>query len=301
MKTTTNSQVRGGSAVEPPPDVCPQCKVVVPEQVRTCPKCLSDAGFPNVRAARRPDEVEALTVRFNAKKLSARARGVEKEFDLLKSEVDSSSRVIVSMPPLDARKFFENPLALYANYEQLLESNSRLPASKGNDENRFAVGAKLFGSYAKDIKYGILSLGESGLKNYGTVFLSLNEAAIRMRVSFLEENSFLFCRNHNIPVLGPIPKGFRATWDNRGELVAAKIEGTLAVADGRVEWQRALVRQGESRSSDVCIEAHIFGPFTNEAIDSIAFADPPQTRRDRVDQEVLREQLESRNHPRGAR
>lgn len=39
---------------------CPKCKNRVPEYARTCPICETDVGFPNVRAAKKTENIEAL-------------------------------------------------------------------------------------------------------------------------------------------------------------------------------------------------------------------------------------------------
>lgn len=148
-------------------DKCPKCGVPASQSLRFCPTCGNDLGCPNVRAAMDSIEAGALEGRFTLAHAKANKRGLTAEFTALVSTVTSESHVVVAMPLLCARSFLNDPRVLYAGYESLVGAGNRLPSPFGNDSERHAVSANLFGSYASEIRYGVLSLDGAGLPNYG--------------------------------------------------------------------------------------------------------------------------------------
>lgn len=274
---------------------CQQCGAPASESLRCCPSCGIDLGFPNVRAATEAVEVDALSVRFSSAADNAEKRGLTKEFDALVSAVDSASHVVVAMRPLSARHLLTDPLTLYANYESLVGAGNRLPAPPKDDGDRHAVSGKLFASYASEIRYGVLSLDGVGLSNYGLVFVRLRDVAIKQRVSFLHENSYLFMDALQVPVRGNLPRGFRSSWQNRDRLVAAKIGPMLSAGSNDADWARQLVAQGATRSEDRCVEAHIFGSFNAHSVESVEFARPGSSRGERNDIDCIKELMAKRS------
>jgi len=273
---------------------CSKCGVAADESLRHCPTCGVDLGCPNVRAAAAPAEIDALSARFNIARDNSGKRGLATEFDALVAAVDSASHVVVAMPPLCARTFLVDSRTLYAGYESLVGGGIRAPAPIENDSERFAVSGKLFGCYASQIRYGVLSLDGVGLKNYGLVFLTLRDVTIAQRVSFLHENSYLFLDNLRSTVRGDVPPGFKSIWQNRAELVAAKIEPMLTAGGSLPDWAGQLVVQGATRAEDRCVEAHVFGSFNAASIESIEFAGPGTTRGERIDIACIKELMAKR-------
>ena len=125
--------------------------------------------------------------------------------------------------------------------------------------------------------------------------------AIEQRVSFLDENTFLFSDNLKITVREDIPLGYRSGWKNRNELVAAKIEPLLAATSSVPEWARQLVVQGATRAEDRCVEAHIFGTFNVNSIESVEFAGPGNSRAEKSDIEIIKDLMSKRQPSGGTR
>ena len=59
---------------------CPNCNEEVAEHVRHCVVCGADVGCPNVRAAQRTEEVDALELRAKEAKDNSIKRGCKKVF-----------------------------------------------------------------------------------------------------------------------------------------------------------------------------------------------------------------------------
>lgn len=233
-------------------------------------------------------------MRYQSAHKKATENGFSTEFNALVAATNSATHVVVAMPPLVARNLLNDPRNIYTNYENLVGGGMRTPAPAENDTARFAASGKLFGCYASQIHYGILSFDGIGLKNYGTVFVTLKDIAVKERVSFLHENSYFFIERHKSSMNNDLPKGFRANWQNRAELVAAKLEPMLKANTNIVDWASLLVRQGADRSQDSCIEAHIFNGFNADSINAIDFADSGNSREDKLDIQCIKEVFKMR-------
>jgi hypothetical protein len=266
-----------------------------------CIACSSDIGFPNVRAAASLAETEALSERFQEARGAAGIRGAGNEFDALTRTVGTASHVVVAMTPLFARAMLTNRGQVFQNYETLVDAGVRAPAEFANDAHRRAVSGTLFGSYAHEIRYGVLSLDGRSLSNYGTVYAQLRDITVQDRVSFLAENSYSLLPKLGLGVGDAVPPGYRSDWEGRSSLVATKLEPRLAAGQSEEQWSAQLVVSGEGRSDDEFVEAHIYGDINAGTIEAIAFAGIGSTRGERLDILFIREQMADRNAGRATR
>ena len=254
-------------------DTCSVCGAPLVATLRHCPTCQTDAGAPNVRACRTDENLKALTARFDDAQARASVSNCSKEFSDLADLVENKSGCVVSMPAGVARSLFEDPNFLYTNREQLEGTNVLKPADSDNDRHRCAVGGLLFGSYAKHIVYGALSLTEEGLPTYGDVHCRLRSVTIDKRTSFLEVNSYRFVREHHIIAGDNLPVGYTACWEHRHLLVLAKMADRLSTGQTESDWQAILIQSdGKNRKNDSFVEAHIYEGFDRNAIESLAAA-----------------------------
>ncbi len=274
---------------------CSRCQEKVNESLRFCTVCAADLGFPNVRAANTDGELQALNGRFEVARREAVNRGVGEQFEQLVMTLEQNSHVVVAMPPFAARNFVSDSRNLYQGYERLVGSEMRAPAPSTHDSDRQAVSGKLFGSYASEIKYGVLSLNGESLANYGLVYLTLRDLAIRDRVSFLHENSYLFADQLGTTLRGSVPPGFRSDWNRRSQLATTKLQPGVSANESPSDWASRLVQQGKDRSGDSCIEAHIFGTFSVGAIQSASYANSGASRQDRLDIQIVQELMQARS------
>ena len=276
---------------------CPNCDGPVNESLRHCPSCSKDWGCPNVRRANKRTETEALRDRYQGARDDAAARGIMCAFDELDGALRHSSHVVVAMPIFFARSFLTDCRTLYTGYESLVGAPARIPAPFENDSERRAVGGRIFGSYAHEIRYGVLSLNGNSLPNYGAAFVRLRNVVIQDRVTFLHENSYLFA--NEVTKGSSWPAGYLSSWSNRHELASAKLRPTVERGSTLFEWARQLVYDGATRADDRVIEAHIFGPFNADSVESLTFAECERSRAERNDIECINEILASHNQTRG--
>ncbi len=271
-----------------PQDTCEVCGASLSATLRHCPTCQADAGAPNVRRCLTEENVQALLRRCEASRSRIGRNGCLKEFNDFEAVIKERSGVVVSMSAGIARRLFEDPSSLYANYERLVGANARRPAGPDNDQQRCAVGGLLFGSYADHIVYGALSLTEAGLPTYGHVHCRLRSVTIDRRTSFLESNSYRFVKDHHIIPGSKLPAGYMACWTHRHNLVLAKLADHLSAGQTESDWQAILLHSdGQNRDRDDFVEAHIYGGFDANAIESLVAAPRKKLRKEeRLDLDI---------------
>lgn len=175
---------------------------------------------------------------------------------------------VVNVDASFLRTFLNSDRALYATYRKQLEAGTR-SAQEEFDKERAAAEAMLFGTNAI-VVYAALAVAGQGLTSYGHVAMRLKTAAIDARASLLDENSFTFCWKRR----PPFPSGHRATWDERADLVLAVL-GEKIAAGVTDDFAALLLFSEGDRQTDQFIEVHIWGEFSNAAIERVdAFPDP---------------------------
>lgn len=286
-----------GAKSPPKPGADPRCLCgsPFPESDRYCSTCRRDVGAPNVRSAGSPVERSCLGRRFRKAKERAKSKKLTKAFANC-ADVLSRSGVVVAMPASVARQLTEDPRQIYVNYETLVGAGTRRAAPNENDRHRFAISGLFFGSYRTKIIYGILSLNDEGLPTYGEVYCRLRDVTIQDRTSFLEENTYVFAKRHDLKPDSPIPEGYSAAWDNRHELGMAKIVERLTSDQGLSSWQKLLVQSdGKNRQNDDFIEAHIFEEFDIAAVEKMTLAAERRlSRKDKLDARLAIECFQKR-------
>ncbi len=185
--------------MSPIPEIeCQHCGAVISSALRTCLACNADCGFPNVRECSSEDERLELNRRFRSAELEANTNGTGAEFNAIQEQVAEGSGVVVAMPASIARNLFISPRNLYANYEALVGANVLSPSDPATERERLGSASLIFGSYADEMRYGVLSLTTEGAPNYGDIYCRLRSVSISDRVNFLENDSFVFIDKHSL-------------------------------------------------------------------------------------------------------
>jgi len=98
-------------------------------------------------------------------------------------------------------------------------------------------------------------------------------------------NSYKFVPGHSIRVGDKLPIGYMACWEHRHSLALAKLAKHLSVGQSESEWQALLIcSDGKNRENDDFIEAHIYGGFNSNAVESLAkVPDKNLTKEDKLD------------------
>jgi len=252
---------------------CPNCHEEIPDYLRYCVVCGADAGYPNVRAALRNEEVSALELRVKDTQEDATLRGCKSVLGkLFDSAAQSSAVISCSLGKINELLSSDNQL--FGTFYKAVGGETRLPEDNEWDRIRQSVDSLLFPYYAEHIRFGSLSIDLTGISSYGNYSMVLKELAIRDRATVFEENSIMFIKKHRIVAGDPLPLGYRATWTNRGSLVAAKLGKRLTSTTTEAEFPKLLANSDISNPDFV--EVHIYGAIHRRAIEHLCGSNPRQ-------------------------
>jgi hypothetical protein len=273
------------------PVLCKYCNQPQPGSAERCPHCGRPGLFPNVDAASENKEREALRNRYTTAVAEARLRGAGERLEEFE-RIAATAHAVISRSSGEVLRLAESDSELYGTFYQWRESGLRIP--KGDKWNivRVLTDHALFPGYKENIRFATLSLTSQGLVNYGECTLVLKDAMIAHRGSVFEENSVLWMERHEIKVTDAheLPPGYRAVWEDRGRLAAAKLGQRIAADTKPGEFPDLLLRNGVDSGTDDFIEVHVFGPMTIRSFERI-WVDGKKAGVSRAKWKALREKL----------
>jgi hypothetical protein len=232
-----------------------------------CTKCGTFLGYPNVNDCSRKEELDALEKRYIEKVNLAAGKGQDDKRIDFEEEVKKSVAVI--NVDLDYLYFFiVGKHSLYSTYQLQTSGEDRDYTRSEFDKERLGVEGTIFGSYGENIRYAALSLDGSGLKSYGDFEIILEDEAIELRTTLLEENSYPFVKRHKILAGGKIPPGYRAVWKDRHKLAVAKLMKEVLLTN-KDNYGKIFLKSSGSRKNDEFIEVHIYGKINKEAVQAV--------------------------------
>jgi len=247
---------------------CPDCDSEIPYTEEKCPTCGYHAGPPNVRAANRVEEIQALDERYQEAFETAKNDGhlsILEKFD----EALKKTSAVINVDLNFLHFFTTSAKNLYTTYERGVAGQMRKPAPSEFDKDRRGVGGTVFGSYADEIRYAALSLDGSGPHSYGPYAMKFRDIAIRSRATTMEINSYDFVRKYDLKPGNRPPPGRIASWDNRHKLAVAKLAEHLTPQIIETDFPSLLLSSAGNRATDDFIEVHIYGTFDLNAIESV--------------------------------
>jgi hypothetical protein len=270
---------------------CANCGTEIPYAATLCVYCGEPVGFPNVRAADDPEEMDALRERLRDAQTSTEARRCRTELEAFGTAVLASSAVITCKLAV-LNHLIMSTNALMATYYNMVAAGARLPEDNGIDIVRGTMDAKVNPhDVHREISYGALSLDGRGVAWYGDFSLTLNDDAVTKKATVFEENPYIFCDKHGVSVTKPLPPGYRATWARRSELAMAKLHPKLEAGMQPAAFPSVLMEQGASSSKSDFIEVHVYGPIHPRAVRKV-IARPPRERVDALIWKKLKKRLE---------
>jgi hypothetical protein len=198
-------------------------------------------------------------------------------FDVLEAKASTSKAVICKFIGEVARLASSDKQGI-ATYYQLIEAEARLPDGDEWDFLRRQADTALFPDYEKHVRFAALSLDSTGVRNYGACSLTLRTDYIGHRTSVFEENSAVFVKPIAVGKLRDALVGFRATWNERGQLAAAKLGTKLQPSTQEADLPAVLLHQGATSADDDFVEAHIYGSITIHTIEHVEVRPRPGER-----------------------
>ena len=236
----------------------------MPETVTECPHCGRPSLFPNVIAAKKPEEEAALNVRVAQSYAEAAVRGTTGKVNEFAAALATGEAVI--------NRYFGELFRLgwsddqiYSTYYQRVNAGMQLPEGDSWNRLRGIADSILFGDKNKaSIRFAALSLDGIGLEKFGECSMTLKTPMIAHRASVFEENSVVFMERHDISGRHKfvVPPGFRAPWDKYIALCLAKLTGKLLPDTPSDTFPGILLFSGSTLSDDDFVEVHIWGSLT---------------------------------------
>lgn len=258
-----------------PEERCSHCNNLILPYEDRCHHCALPGLFPNVRAANEKEEKEALQKRYEDAVKDSTLRDCNKELKAFEASLIKSEAVI-ARSNLESVRLATEDNELYASYYELFDAKVRIPKGDIWDVFRQVADAAVFPSYAKDIRFAVLSLNEKGSSNYGENFWVLDEKMISHRTTVFTENTTLFMDTHSIKMdeVDKLPKGHRAVWDERAKLCVAKLNCKLSKGMNLASFQKILLEEGKTSATDSFIEVHVWGPISIRTIKKMIMRKP---------------------------
>ena len=238
----------------------------VRESERDCPRCGKECGYPNVRKANEPAEVNALQARLDAGRRDAEARAAAVNFDAYETAV-AGSKIVMSRHEKAALQLLESDNAMWVSFYHQTGAGMRRPEDTEVEGDRGVADSRLFPHYKQMICFAVLSLNELGPPYYGRCSLTFEEALLSHRTSVFEENSVKFLGRHGFR----LPPGYRAPWPARSKLAAAKAAPRITPSASARDFDELLMTQDINAADPDFIEVHIFGAIHHSAIAKIRF------------------------------
>ena len=271
---------------------CAYCGYAFPASRPMCPHCACPALYPNVRAAEKKDEADALARRHQAALADADRRKCRPNVEDFERAMEAT-HAVTARKLLDVHRLAESDNVVYTTFYQLVQGEVMLPKDEKWDTLRTAADASWFRNYYRDLRFAALSLDGTGLPGYGDCAIVWREDMIAHRTSVTESNTTTFLKKWKYPFdqLDRLPKGFRASWNLRARLCVAKLARRVDASTGAGDYQGLLLYKGSDTDDDDFVEAQIWGPMTRRTMARVV-AEKPKRRRDRVILEDLREKLD---------
>lgn len=254
---------------------CPECGNEIQQPAARCPHCGRPGYFWNVLTAQDSAERAALERRYQAAKRAAASRKADGQVQDFEKAV-AGSHTVIARSEGEVLRLASSHRQLYSTYYQLIEAGVRLPDGDQWDVLRELADTVLFPKYKQDMRFAALSLDGIGLSNYGSCSIVLRDEMIAHRASVFEENSALFMERRKIKISRTpnLPKGYRATWDERAKLGVAKLSGKIDSATRSDKYSALLLQQGATSEDDEFIEVHVWGPMTVLTMERVIVTDP---------------------------
>lgn len=241
----------------------PQCACGQPiaSNVTNCTVCGKSVGFPNVRFAERSAERDALRVRLHDARVSASARGSRDKLEEFGHAVQNSATVI-SRHQGDLQAMLQGDGGLMQAYHPAVRAGLRVPANNAFDPSRETFDSAVNPTFFQDLHFGALSLDGRGVPYYGDYAISLREDYTANRTTVFEENPTTFRVKHPEVLLGELPLGYRATWEERHDLAMAKLQPKIEDCTAAEDFPVILMEQGQSADGYTdFVECHVYGPI----------------------------------------
>ncbi len=270
---------------------CSQCGLGYPFHLERCPHCEEPTKvFPNVYQAEHAEETAALEQRYQDALAEAEQRGAASNLAEFEKACQDSEAVI-NRSKNEVMRLLSSSNQLYATWYGLVNV-TQFPSGSKWDVLRQVADASIFPDYQERIRFASLTLDGKGLWNYGECAMVLEDKMIAHCATVFEENTVLFMSRKNLRMdqAHEVPKGYRASWQERHKLCVAKTGAAITKDTPTQKFPGLLLRQGETTADDVFVEVHVCGHLTAHTLKRLV-VDNKSHRFSQGDLAVLRDRL----------
>ncbi len=254
---------------------CEYCHCPLPAHLPSCPHCGRPSLFPNVKAAERNEESQALEQRYQATQQRVAHQNGTPSLRWFEQAVNEKAKVVLNRSYREVDRLSLSHTVLYGGFYKMVDSGTRIPEDNPWDSMRETVDSKLFPYYHKNVFFAALTLDETGLDHYGDCSVILQEDLVGHRASLFEENSAMFMEKNRIGVKQPLPPGFRAPWTDRSKLCTAKLAGDFDDQTTEDSFPGRLLKNGSpGGQDDDFVEVHIYGTLSVCTMEKVSAISP---------------------------
>jgi hypothetical protein len=260
-------------------DTCPTCSRPVKIDRRFCKFCTADVGFPNVRYARRPDELLALKRRVTNAKRVIKRKGTTAEH-MRFTAIINASKLVINRNVRQLAAWLARDNKLYLNFYKLKRLDENFQEDKWNYQRISAENA-VNPLFFEDLSIAAITADDVGMSYYGECSIFIREDTIASRTTVFEENPFSFNVKHGVIAGAMPPAGYRATWADRATLATAKLGAKLHPSASDGDLAELIMARLRGAANCDFIEAHVYGDIHAECIEKVVCV-KPKTKADRL-------------------
>jgi len=211
-----------------------------------------------------------LAARVRSAQDEAKSRGTEEVLGRFRDAVQKSRAVRVR-EFADVYGLVKSDNKLLGTFHDLKGAGLLRPAATELEASRQSAEPLVFLNYQEKVQFAALTLSDDGLFAYGDCAMVFQDSAIAHRATVLEENCVFFCERHNRgPGRTNLPPGYRATWEERHELAAAKLASKLYPETKDTDFPGILLHtDGKDARNDDFIEVHIYDRLHRSALEYV--------------------------------
>lgn len=245
-------------------EICAFCRHECDSTRDNCEHCGQPAKFPNVVAATKPEEEQAIDSGYAS--LIAMAGGtIGSILEKFESIVRNQSKAVLVRPIGEVVGLFARANNLHQPFHQRLRAGG-VHFDKGKyDVHRPSVDGKLFPNYLDRITSASLSLERTGAGGtYGQCHMTLRTSMVEHRASVFNGNSFEVISKLGLKPNESVPTGLRSSWGRRGKLAASKDASKFSDKTSEAEFP-SILNDGDNDF----VEVHVYGSISHRTIERI--------------------------------
>ena len=161
---------------------------------------------------------------------------------------------------------------VFPTFYQRVRAGLQIPNGGKWDVLRGVAEHAAFPGYKEHIRFGVLSLDGSGVRNYGECSMVMKDKMVAHRTSLFEDNNVIFTVYEQKTTMADavnLKPGYRATWDEREKLCVAKFHRHLIPTLKVTDFSALLLTQGATSADDRFVELHIWGSLTIRSVERV--------------------------------